>query len=329
MPRRRLRARRAGSANAGAVIGALLPLVAGGAVLLQDPAPPVIAVAPLAVAAAPRPLSPPAPGGVATALAELPSAPPDSATPACIKRFALALPVQRGEDAARRNTLICRRGYVLSLDVDTRNPDWVMERLSPADFSGSAKRSNDFEDDPALPKEVDANNSDYLRTGFDRGHQAPAGDAKFSQTIMDESFFFTNMAPQVGIGFNRGAWKFLEESVRDWVSCGGHTDTYVITGPIYAANPATLGGGRVAIPASFYKIVYDPKIRRAVGFVLPNKKIGSRIELSDYVKPIESIETETGLNFFAGFDQRTQARLETSKGVPWGHIASCKPEAVG
>ena len=43
----------------------------------------------------------------------------------------------------------------------------------------------------------------------------PATKHNFDQHIQDESFFFTNMSPQVGLGFNRGAWRMLEEHVRD------------------------------------------------------------------------------------------------------------------
>lgn len=257
---------------------------------------------------------------------DLPPPPPSSATPECLRQFAIDLPHHRGDDVRRRQTIICREGYVLSFNVDTRSPDWVMERLEPADLAGTAQRGNRFLHDPALPAGIDADNADYLRTGFDRGHQAPAADAKFNQTVMDESFYFTNMSPQRGIGMNRGAWKFLEEATRSWVLCGGHPDLYVITGPIYGAhpgNPATIGNPPVAVPRAFYKIVFDANLGRAVGFVLANDRIGSRIELQDYVVPIADIETATGLNFFRSMPQRTQAQLKDDPGVAWGHTGPC------
>jgi DNA/RNA endonuclease G (NUC1) len=269
-------------------------------------------------------------GGAAAAplppRADLPSPPPDHLPPECLKQFRIDAPSHRGDDVARRQTRICREGYLLSFNVDTQSPDWVMERLSPSDLAGPASRTDKFVDDPAIPPDVDADNADYLKTGFDRGHQAPAADAKFSQKIMDESFYFTNMSPQRGIGMNRGAWKFLEEATRSWVICGGHPDLYVITGPIYGAlegNPASIGNPPVAVPRAYYKIVYDPNLGRAVGFVLPNTKIGSRINLQDYVWKIADIETETGLNFFKTLPQRTQAQLKENAGVAWAHNGPC------
>jgi endonuclease G len=273
------------------------------------------------VAAPPEPAAihaPPAAPGT-----ELPPAPANAATPQCLARFPIGLPANGADDAARRETLICRRGYVVAFNIDTRVPDWVMERLGASDLTGPAQRSNGFGHDPALPPGADATNADYLRTGYDRGHQAPAGDAKFSQQIMNESFYFTNMAPQIGIGFNRGAWKFLEETVRGWVECGGHPDLYVITGPIYGANPGTIGTNRVAIPREFYKIVYDPDSDQAVGFILPNVRIGSTIDPQLYVRPIADIEAATGLDFFNGFDRRHQNVLESGAGVAWAHNGAC------
>jgi endonuclease G len=274
-------------------------------------------------------------GGAAAPLpprADLPAPPPDHLPAECLKQFQLDFPVHRGDDVARRQTKICREGYLLSFNVDTQSPDWVMERLSSQHLVGPASRTDRFLDDPAIPPNVDADNADYLKTGFDRGHQAPAADAKFSQKIMDESFYFTNMSPQRGIGMNRGAWKFLEEATRSWVMCGGHPDLYVITGPIYGGlegNPHSIGTPPVAVPRAYYKIVYDPNVGRAVGFVLPNTKIGSRINLQEYVWKIADIETETGLNFFAKFPQRTQAQLEEFPGVAWEHNGPCPGDTGG
>jgi endonuclease G len=239
----------------------------------------------------------------------------------------MPLPRQRGESAAQKAVLICRRGYALSFNPSARNPDWVMERLAAGDLSGKASRSNNFGGDPLL-NAADADDDDYLRSGYDRGHQAPAGDAKFDQTIMDQSFFFSNMAPQIGIGFNRGAWKYLEETVRAWVLCGGHPDLYVVTGPIYGASTKTIGNDAVRVPESFFKIVYDPTSGRAVGFVLPNRRIGSRLDdLQAWVRPIADIETDTGLDFFRSFAKRRQTELEAHAGAAWGHVGTCASDS--
>ena len=54
---------------------------------------------------------------------------------------------------------------------------------------------------------------------------------------MDETFFLTNIAPQVGDGFNRHYWAYLEDWCRRLVrprdegmkGTGGFEDVYVFT----------------------------------------------------------------------------------------------------
>lgn len=280
----------------------------------------MLSPAPAVVSAPPE--RPPAVKEAAAPGTQATPAPPDAATPQCLARYQIPLPVQGAEDVADRQTLICRRSYVVSFNVDTRNPDWVLERISASDLTGPGRRANRFGGDPGA-RGADATNADYLKSGYDRGHQAPAGDAKFTQQAMDDSFFFTNMAPQIGPGFNRGVWKYLEETVRGWVLCGGRDELYVITGPIYGQNPSTIGANRVYVPREFYKIVYDPINRRGVGFILPNVRIGSRADLQLYARSIEDIESATGLDFFSTFDQRSQALLESTPGTAWAHTGAC------
>lgn len=286
------------------------------------PPPPVVVVPPAPVS--PAPTSPPAPAPAPGPPAKIVT---DMKPPAaCLAQYPdVALPRERGDDAAARQTIVCRKGRVLSYNRVTHDPDWVMERLTPAMLAGKAVRSNAFAQDP-LVGGIDATNADYLGSHFDRGHQAPAADARFDQSVMNQSFLFTNMAPQIGIGFNRGVWKYLEETVRAWVSCGGHPVLYVITGPIYDTRPnaPVVGADRIAQPIAFYKIVYDPAADRAVGFRLPNAKIGAVIpDLQHYVVAVTDLEAATGLDFFGGFDRRHQTLLEAQPATAWNHVSGC------
>lgn len=40
-------------------------------------------------------------------------------------------------------------------------------------------------------------NSDYKGSGFDRGHMAAAGNHRLAQKHVEQTFYLTNMAPQV------------------------------------------------------------------------------------------------------------------------------------
>lgn len=270
-------------------------------------------------AAQPAPIRTPGPLAGPT-----PPAPNAAALQACLRPFVrVGLPRHRSEDALedQHRPVVCRRGYALSFNKVTLNPDWVVERLTPAVLKGAAARRDNFAPDPLLGA-LSPTHADFTGTGFDRGHQAPAADAKFDQRVMDESFYMSNMSPQVGVGFNRGQWKYLEEAVRAWVLCGGREDVIVTTGPIYGDTVRTLPPRGIRVPAAYYKIVYDVDSGRAVGFRLDNRK-HKRTDLAAFVVPIADIEDATGLDFFPELSRRRQNQLEAAKGALWGHGQNC------
>lgn len=151
--------------------------------------------------------------------------------------------------------------------------------------------------------------ADYRRSGYDRGHLAPAADMKVTDEVMSESFFMSNMSPQTPY-FNRGIWKQLEEKVREWVSVD---DTlYIVTGPILYVGLPTIGDNEVSVPKFYYKVILDyslPEIK-AIGFVLPNEKC--EIPLENYVVPIDWIEAITGIDFFPNLSYIDEDQLESS-----------------
>lgn len=134
------------------------------------------------------------------------------------------------------------------------------------------ERKDAFRGDPEVPDEHRVVKADYTGTGYDRGHLAPAGAMKWSVEAMSESFFMTNMAPQVGNGFNRHIWKSLEQRMRRWACERGVL--YVVTGPLYETHPIEQlvydkdrdrvddNGVLVDVPSHFFKLAFDPSADR-------------------------------------------------------------------
>ena len=212
------------------------------------------------------------------------------------------------------NIELCRLGYFVSFDPETKVPDWVQERIDTDQLAGTAERADNFKADPGLPRGVGPTLADYKGSGYDRGHLAPAGNFAWSQKANDESFYLSNMAPQVGRGFNRGVWRALESQIRDWVE-RGRSPLVVATGPVYGHEKLTIGDG-VVVPAQFYKVVYDPVNKQAIGFLLANKAAGFS-DFKNQIIAIDAIETLTGLDFLTDLSPVEQERMESKAASLW------------
>ena len=111
----------------------------------------------------------------------------------------------------RADEVRCYAGYTLSYNDDWRLPNWVAYELLRSELNARVPRRDDFRPDEGLEGRQ-ASLSDYRRSGFDRGHMAPAADMRWSATAMSESFYLTNICPQTP-SLNQGDWNRLEEIV--------------------------------------------------------------------------------------------------------------------
>ena len=190
--------------------------------------------------------------------------------------------------------LIRHKAYSLVYDTGHRLSKWVAYSLSDKHTDGPYKRGNIFMVDPDLALYTD-NSEDYRGSGYDRGHLAPAADMKWSEMAMVESFYYSNMAPQLP-AFNRGIWSRLETQVREWAN-KEHL-LYIVSGPILKPSLNRIGKNKIAVPKFFYKalLAYDPPHMKGIAFLLENEE--SRSDLEHYSLSIDSLEHLTGLDFF-------------------------------
>lgn len=235
--------------------------------------------------------------------------------------------------------------YVAGYDRRLRHPAWTAEHLtlaslgkyvregaSPASEAGDRSNSQ-FKEDQSIPALFRAKLQDYFKSGYDRGHMVPAADAKISQVAMDETFLLTNIAPQVGAGFNRHYWAYLEDWCRRLTS--SFADVYVFTIPLYLPKLESDGKWRVSyevigsppnvsVPTHFAKVVLtsrpsSPSTPNVVeistgAFVLPNAPIPDEAKLENFVMPIEAVERAAGLTLFSdAIKQNSKHICKTTK----------------
>ena len=208
--------------------------------------------------------------------------------------------------APRQEQIIRHSGYTVSYNKDLKIPNWVSYELTREETRGKENRGNRFIADPLATGPI-ATNADYTRSGYDKGHMAPAADMKWSPEAMKESFYFSNMCPQHP-QLNRRGWKNLEDKIRNWAIAD--SAIIIICGPIIEKQPKTIGKNKVVVPQQFFKVVLSPFVKpiRAIGFLFNNEQAVE--PLSSYVVTVDSIESLTNMDFFAPLPDEIENRIE-------------------
>lgn len=197
-------------------------------------------------------------------------------------------------------------GYVVCYDAQRRCPAWVYEVLTADGLEGRVDRGSfQFKEDDRIPWHIRAEMSDYVGSGFDRGHLAPAADCKSSDNKMRDSFLLSNVCPQ-NPSCNRGAWARLEKHVRDLTKTA--SKVHVVSGPLYLPQAdesgkrwvkyQVIGENDVAAPTHFFKLIVLEDVagnKKSIGYVLPNEHIPSETPLYKFEMTVDKIERLSGI----------------------------------
>lgn len=221
--------------------------------------------------------------------------------------------------ASSTDVIITHTGYSLLYSEANEQANWVAYELTKDETNRVFDRTDKFIPDP-LVKTGTANDNDYSGSGYDRGHLAPAADMGWSSSSMAESFYYSNMSPQLP-AFNRGIWKKLEEQVRTWAI--EYNSVSIVTGPVLSSGLKSIGPDKVSVPNYYYKVVLDynePDIK-GIGFILPNS--GSTEPLQSFAVSIDSVERFTGIDFYPALPDAQEKLIEKTLCIQcwsWGSV---------
>lgn len=197
-------------------------------------------------------------------------------------------------------------GFTVNFNSDKHIPNYVAWELTRDHVDGPYKRTNNFRTDEAVvgcptPE-------DYRRSGYDRGHMAPAADMKWSRQAMDACFYLTNICPQ-SQHLNTGPWRKLEEATRRWAA--RDSALIVICGPILTDRiTETIGETKVAVPKRFFKVILAPfaETPRGIAFIMSNLVQPGGMQTA--ATSIDEVERITGMDFFAALPDDIEAQVE-------------------
>lgn len=208
---------------------------------------------------------------------------------------------------------LTRPGYLVSFDGRTRQPRWVLERLTADSLAANVSRAGkDFRQDHDVPAEFRPSVADYH--GFDLGHLAAAANHCGTAAELDATFLLSNASPQLA-PFNRGVWKQGENEVRRYVTCGPAMIVWVASGPLFLADGktvsyATVGEHDLAVPTHFFKsiLVQHGNTRRMATWLIPHQATVK--PWNQFRVTTDDGETAAGFDFWNGLDDDEEDRLE-------------------
>lgn len=228
-----------------------------------------------------------------------------------------ALPSSAQDDQwapAHQGTPLLNLDYIVDFNPERGVAHWVAYELLTAETIGENKRKSTFKRDNRVA--ASPVHQDYTHSGFDRGHLKPAADSKSSSERMAASFLMTNVAPQTP-QLNRGSWKQLEETTRDWAHELG--DVYVVCGPGLDSQ-GRLANGNVEVPSTFWKAILRTAPDTAcIAFIMPNQ--GTKLApFPSYRVSVDSLESAIGIDLFPQLPDLVESRIEGDVDSPWSGL---------
>lgn len=229
-----------------------------------------------------------------------------------------------------------QRNYTILYDEDLYAALWVAYPLC-VDHTSSG-REETWGYDPHVPKLSQTNvnkgygatepTANYPNNFYARGHQIPNADRSGVPDMMAQTYYSTNMTPQIQNGFNGSIWAKLEEAVRMEIPQG---DTlYVVTGAVFEKygtdeKVKTIvnknDSKTLPVPNYYWKALM--KVKRAegkvtdastIGFWLPHGDLKGH-SYADYAVSVDQIEEWTGFNLFPSIPDVLEPSAESQ--ISW------------
>lgn len=192
-----------------------------------------------------------------------------------------------------------------------------VSRYSAAN-DGSLAPDCQYPNDSDLPAAYQMTADPYKYSGYDHGHICPSADRLRSTEANYQTFFITNMQPQLNV-FNAGIWESMENAVRTWATqndtlfvCKGGTIDKAEHIIKYLTDQID-GKNRIPVPRYFFMAILAKKggNYKAMGFWVEHlNEDHTKDALRGYTVSIDQLEKNTGLDFFCNLPDDTEDRVE-------------------
>ena len=199
--------------------------------------------------------------------------------------------------------------YCLEFVLSKHQSRWVAFRFDDETRPKNVKRQDTWSDDPKLLGLTAMGTYPYFQgIDMDRGHMVASNDRVFSKEANDQTFYYSNIAPQIGKKFNQHIWQELENKVANWGRSSNLADTLYVVKGITIDKPSdiigyiTSKGNKVTVPVAkkWYMALLKIKDGKysAIGFIFDHKEYTSTAILPAYRRTIKELQDEVGVDFF-------------------------------
>ena len=220
------------------------------------------------------------------------------------------------------------RNYTHLYDKGTYSSLWTAYPLYASTTGGSRSESWAANPSSNIPVSSQINTWNgsygvsYSSTIYARGHQIPDADRSNNATMQAQTYYATNLVPQIQDKFNGGIWMNLEDALRNAIPA---SDTlYVVTGVTFK----TVRGNEsityikpkndtkeCPVPNYFWKVVL--KVKRSGSTVTLASTVGFWFEHKQYTDTydqhavsVDQIEELTGFDFFVNLPDSIEQTAE-------------------
>lgn len=214
--------------------------------------------------------------------------------------------------------------YSVEWDCDKKAQRWTCYEMDAANSVKKWSRSNwdttewggdPFQEDKDIPEQYRTKLSDYRGSGYDRGHICPSADRLNSKDANEQTFYLSNMQPQVN-GFNVGVWATMETQLRNVWNTSKYRDILYVCKGGTIDNSSQIAGytkSKLIVPKYFFAAILAVKDGqyKAIGLWFEHKK-NNDSKLSNYVVSIDELEKLTGIDFFCNLPDNIESKVESA-----------------
>lgn len=234
------------------------------------------------------------------------------------------------------------RNYSFYWDYSNLISSWVAYPLNSGLIGNGTGRTDAWAVDPLIPRDKQQviesrayRMPDGSGSGYQRGHQIPSADRLANKEANAQTFYGTNMTPQIG-GLNEQAWANLEMLVRDWADKASTDTLYVCTGAV-AGNSVVYDNDwkAVNVPSAYFKalLVHEKSSYHnfdatdgysAAAFWFDHKAFSlGKEQIKPLAISVEDLEKKLGYKLFVnlpdkiGADKAATVKKTDPKTVSW------------